>query len=151
MPKPKRHYKREVNKISLSSSFMARTRCSQCAGFPVIYYYIHNTTPYADPKTLQNIFSLISKRVRRMGTDHYLEDEPKHYTSLGNFSQGSGFKRYDPKIHYTRGLNLGFNVTEFLMCECGHTMLGFTQKSVKRKMEVSMRKSYKFYPKKFIY
>lgn len=151
MNKLKRHYKKEINKVSLSSSFMARCRCSRCSGVPNIYYYIHNTTPYPDPKTLQNVFAIISKRARRMGSDHYLTDSPKEYTSLSEFSQGTGFKRYDPKIHYTRGLNLGFYVTEYLMCDCGHTMLAFTQKSAKGRPEITMRKSHKNFPKRFVY
>lgn len=130
---------------------MARNRCSQCGGFPTIYYYIHNTVPYVDPKILQNVFSFISKRVKRMGTDHYLGSDPKYYTSLGDFSQGSGFKRFTPRVHYTRGLKLDFYVTEFLMCDCGHNSLAYSQKSVKNRPEISMRKSHKFYPKKFIY
>ena len=147
----KRHYKREVVRINLSTPFITRTRCKHCGELPAIYYYIYNTTLWGSPVSIQKMFAMISKRVTRMGTSHYLKDNPSDYSGLSNFSQGTGFRRYIPRLRHTRGINQDFDVTEYLMCPCAKSMYAFTQKSVKGRPEIINRKSRKCYPKKFLF
>lgn len=145
----KRNYKREVVKISLSTPFITRTRCKHCGELPVIYYYIYNSTLWGSPVHVQKLFDIISKRVKRMGTSHYLQDSPSDYSGLSNFSQGTGFRKYSPRIRQTRGINQDFDVTEYLMCPCAKSMYAFTQKSIKTRPEILNRKSKITYPHKF--
>lgn len=147
----KRNYKREVVKINLSSSFMARGRCKYCGEHPIIYYYIYNSTLWDSPEYIQKFFSIISKRVNRMGKTPWHGDSPSDITGLSNFSQGTGFKKYSPIIRQTRGINLDFDVMEYLMCPCAKTMYAFTQKSNKTRPEILNRMARKTYPKKFIF
>ena len=147
----KRNYKREVVKIKLSTPFVTRTRCKHCGETPSIYYYVYNSTLWATPDSIRRMFAILSKHVNRMGTSFYQQDDPKDYRGLSTFSQGTGFRKFSPRLRQTRGINTDFDVTEYLMCPCGASMYAFNQKSIKRRPEIVNRKARKTYPNRFIF
>jgi len=144
-----RLYKQQIIRVNLSTPFIVKSRCKKCKSNPSIYYYIRNKHLSIDPRSGLKIFESIKKYYKRMCADHYMMISPKYFTDLGSFSHSVNYKGFLPKLHRARGVNIGSNITEFLMCECGATSWAFTDKAAMARPEIVNRKARNKYPQKF--
>ena len=146
----KRH-KVEVIRVNLSNSFMVRTKCAVCGEEPTIYYY--NAKPYLwnEPKSQKRLFDAIKHWYKRMCMDWYLESNPSYFHSGADFSHPVDYKGFNPKLHYTRGINPDANIVEFITCWSGCTIWAFVDKANKNRPEFVNRKSRYSHPHKFFH
>lgn len=150
-------YKIEKIQINISSVFMARARCKECAGLPNFYYNIplpylaeDPSTYYADMYLFRKIFKKVWDLIK---SDWYLNSDPKHFHSIHDFSTSIEGKSFNVKLKKNRGVANGFqnNIIEVLSCACGSTVWAFNQKSTKNKLEIFNRKGKYNYPKTFTF
>lgn len=143
------HSKYEVVKINLSTPFVVRSRCKVCGNYPSIYYYIRNPVIWNDPRRMQEYFSFYYKHIKRLCSNYYLNDSPTSFTSANFLSEEIPFRSFKPKLHHTRGFPSVYNYTEFITCKCGGSVWAYTDKSIRSRLEISMRKSRSIFPQKF--
>ena len=128
-------------KISLSSSFMSKSKCSKCAGNPQ-YYFSYNACASARsfPFTQYDIF--------RMCNDYYLEETPREHYKMNSLKFGKTIiNGYSPQQHMYFNAS---NFIEILMCKCYATTWVFTSKAITNRPEIFNRKSNRYYPQFFI-
>jgi hypothetical protein len=142
-------YKPEIIRVSLSTPFLVKSRCKHCASLPSHYYYIRNATMWFNPRVVIDRFKSNLKYFKKMTTDHYMIDDPKYFHDMSNFTHAVTYKGYRPRLHRTRGSSATQDVVEFLMCECGKTSWGFSDKAIKNRPEIVNKKSRRRFPQKF--
>ena len=146
-------YKSEIVKVNLSETFMVRSRCNSCGELPSMYYYFKNPLLFDDPNEVKLLFTFIRKYISRMCDDFYLIESPSSFHHMSFFGFRAAFKGYNPKLHRTRtpwfNYKQELEITEFLTCECGKTSWAFSDKTVKSRPEIVLKKARYKYPKKF--
>ena len=144
-------YKPETIYVNVSSSFLARARCTWCKGKPNHYSYIRLPEKWYDPKNQRENFAINLKWLGRMNEDWYLDLSPRYFHSAHDFSHKLENKGYNPILHRARGVRASSegNITEVVWCICGSTMWAFNQKSAKHRPEITNRKGRYNYPNKF--
>lgn len=142
-------YKPEIIRVNFSTPFIVKSRCKHCAGFPSHYYYIRNPTMWYNVRTVTDRSRKAISHLKRMASDHYLIDDPKYFKNMSNFTHTTTYKGYRPRLHRTRGSRQTQDIIEFLMCECGKTSWGFSDKAIKGRPEILNRKARYRYPQKF--
>lgn len=142
-------YKHEVIKVNLSTPFLTRARCKACGKHPTIYYYARNPVMWNNPRKVLEQFAFYIGYFKRACSDFYLDDSPASFTKANYFSYEVPFKGFNPKLHRTRGAHPVFNYTEFVACECGESIWAFTDKSIRSRPEIVMRKAKYNFPQKF--
>jgi hypothetical protein len=146
-------HKSEIVKVNLSETFMVRSRCTSCGELPSMYYYFKNPILFDDVNEIRYLFTFIRKYVNRMCNDFYLIDRPGDFIRMGFFGFRLNFKGYNPKLHRTRTpwarYKQDLEITEFLTCECGKTSWAFSDKTVKLRPEIILKKARYKYPKNF--
>lgn len=152
MKKYDRRYKSEMIRVNISSSFIARARCPECGSAPNYYFQMRKPYQWRDVRQMLVTSRWLRQLVGRMTEDWYLDDEPRYFLNIREFSFKVEDKRYLPKMHHSRGFPGGRdNVVEFVGCDCGTTVWAFNQKSVKNRPEITNRKGRYNYPNKFEY
>lgn len=141
---------REEIIIKLSSTFYARSTCWVCRGKPLYYYRIEEERLYKDHKKDLLKFNYIKKNCLRMCENDQFLGAPSKYNDVSFLKFSTSFKKYNPKLHHTRGLKSS-NYKEYLVCECGNCAWSFCYKSNSKRKEISQRQSAYFYPPKFDY
>lgn len=149
MNRSDRHFKPEIIKVRLSTPFLARTKCKFCNGSPSVYYYTYNPKLHNGPDWLQKFFAITTGHIKRLTTDWYLDTDPKYYSSVNVFFQGTAFKKYNSKIHHTRGIDVDNYIAEYLTCDCGKATWAFAEKAILKRPEIAQRKSRYKFPHKF--
>lgn len=146
-------YKIEIVRINISSSFMARARCTECGKGPTYYYYIRKPFLWKNIRTAIATSKWIREWVKSFGSSWFLESEPKHFHDIQEFSFILENKQYRPTLFRTRGSDIKDkdNVIEMVGCDCGATVWAFNQKSVKNRPEITNRKGRYKYPQRFDY
>lgn len=144
-----RTYKPDIIRVRLSTPFLVRTKCKFCNGLPTIYYYVQNPSLWFDPRRVTDQLEFVKKYVKRMGSSHYLYDDPKYFTGEATFGHQVTYKGYRPKLHRTRGVSPHLDIIEHLTCECGRANWAFTEKSVQNRPEIMARKARHRFPQKF--
>jgi hypothetical protein len=146
-------YKSETIKVSLSETFMVRSRCKHCGELPSVYFYFKNPILFEDVNEVKHVFNFIRKYINRMCEDFYLMENPSNFIHMSFFGFKLNFKGFNPKLHKTRtpwfNYKQELEITEFLGCECGKTSWAFSDKTTRRRPEIVLRKSRYKYPKKF--
>lgn len=146
----KKPYQKHSVNIKLSTSFIARTKCKHCLDYSNFTYRVRNPPVNKDFTVSIRKFEYISKNVKRMCDDYYMEFSPRSFHSNSWFSHGVNYKGYNPKLHRMRGVQKTINFTEFVSCKCGLTNWAFNYKSCESQPSFR-RKTDKVHPKKFIY
>lgn len=146
-------HKSEVVRVNLSETFMVRSRCNSCGELPTIYYYFKNPILFEDIHDTRYLFDFLKKYIHRMCLDFYLMESPSHFTYMSIFGFTPTSKGYNPKLHRTRTPWIKhkqeLEITEFLSCKCGKTSWAFSDKTVKLRPEIILKKARYKYPKKF--
>ena len=146
----------EKIRVNISTPFLTRSRCKNCASLPTIYYYIKNPTVWYSPIKDRSKFEFIKRHCKRMCGEglkptFYLSDTTVAFWRMYNVTHTVNYKGYNPKLHKSRGTNPIFDVVEYLSCNCGASIWAFSDKSAKSKMEIVNRKSRYKFPQKFDY
>lgn len=141
-------FKPEVINISLSSSMMARARCKHCQSAPKIYYYYRNPNQYKDVKVSNDLILRYKNNLTRFNRTKF-NFAPKYIQGIGYLSHPSGWSRYRPKVHHTRGTHPNLDLVEVIACECMQTRWIFADKATKDRPEIFHRKSTRRFPFKF--
>lgn len=146
-------YKSETIKVNVSETFMVRSRCKSCGELPSSYYYYKNPILFEDVSDVKELFGFIRKYISRLCDDFYLADSPTNFVHMSFFGFKLNFKGYNPKLHRTRTPFIQhkqeLEITEFLTCKCGKTSWAFSDKTVRQRPEIILRKGRYRYPKKF--
>lgn len=142
-------FRQEQVKINVSSSFIARCKCVECASQPVYYYKSYMSAYFKDFGDSKKLFFLFKKHITRLTSDWYLEFQPRYFYSMADFSSGWMDRGFKPKLHHTRGVPAFNTVIEFLTCSCGKTTWAFAQASVQNRPEITNRKARYKYPKTY--
>lgn len=151
MRRRRRRYKPRIIQVNLSSSFVARTKCVQCGQEPQVYYYANKPYLFIDPKGAQNLFKSMTKWMKRMSSDWFMEAEPKFFKEMSAFNHMVDYKGYNPRLHKSRGVNPQTNTIQYISCWSGCTVWAFSDSANTERQEISQRKSRHKYPQKFIY
>lgn len=144
-------YKSEIIKVSVSSTFVSRSRCRKCTTTPSIYFYSRNPISWYDPNRAKSVFEFVKKYCKRLCPEDYKFDDFVYSSKIGYYNHPVNYKGYKPKLHRTRGVNPIFDMVEYLTCECGHTIWAFSEKSVSNRPEISQRKAKYKHNNKFFY
>jgi hypothetical protein len=144
-----RSFKPELIRVSLSTPFVTKARCRYCKGFPSYYYYARNPTLWYNPRRITESFKMMSKYIKRLSNDFHSAKNPRFCTKVSEIFHQVSYKGYRPRLHRTRGSNPTQDIVEYLMCECGRTSWGFTDKSIKGRPEILNKKAYQRFPQKF--
>jgi hypothetical protein len=146
------HYKSELIRINISSSFMTRARCLKCGNKPEYYFAMRMPSRWFDVRDLLLISKWLRKYINRMTDDWYLDDKPHHFTNIKEFSFKLDDNHYEPTLHRSRFSNKEKDkMIEFISCHCGFTVWAFNQKSVQNRPEIINRKGKYTYPNRFEY
>jgi hypothetical protein len=146
-------YKITINRINISSSFMKRALCKECATGPSYYYHVSKPTPWLDGSLQMRTSQWSRDWIKRMASDWFLSSQPKHFRDIKEFSFILDSKGYLPSAHNKKGIDVPYkdNVIEMLSCDCGATVWAFNEKSVKKRPEITNRKGRYKYPQRFEY
>lgn len=146
-------HKSEIVRVNLSETFMVRSRCKLCGKLPSMYYYFKNPILFDDVNEVKYLFGFIRKYISRMCDDFYLIESPSSFIHMSFFGFKLNFKGYNPKLHKTRTPWIRYKqdleITEFLTCECGKTSWAFSDKTVKLRPEIILKRARYKYPKRF--
>jgi hypothetical protein len=146
------HYRAELIRINISSTFMVRARCIECGSAPTYYYQVRRPYLFFDVRHMGVTSQWLRRWVKRMTEDWYLDDQPRHFHDLKEFSFRLDDKHYLPTLHRARGLTRDKdNSIEFVGCECTRTVWAFNQKSAQNRPEITNRKGKYTYPHRFEY
>lgn len=133
-------------KISLSETFIVRSRCKYCKDFPSIYYHYQSPILWQDPNSSRDLFAFVKKQVSRLCSDIYFEYSPKEFYHIGLFEFKVNFKGYNPRFHKS---NSPMEISALLTCKCSKTFWAFPDKIENSRPEVVFKRSRYKYPNKF--
>jgi hypothetical protein len=146
------YFKSELIRINISSTFMVRCRCIKCGSVPAYYYLSHKPYLFVDVRQMVQTSNWLRQWVKRMSEDWYLDEQPRLFNNISEFSFSVDDKSYLPTHHHVKGLAQDkSNVIEFVGCRCTYTVWAFNQKSVKNRSEITNRKGKYAYHKRFEY
>ena len=111
-------YKPEIIKINISTTFLARARCTECKAGPDYYYAVQKPYNWTNMQSSRIFSAIIRKWIKGMVTDWYKDFQPRHFHEMGDFSFELTDKSYRPTLYRARGANVKEreNVVEFLGC-----------------------------------
>lgn len=144
MPKK---WKSQFVRVNLSSTFVTKSRCKECGGCPHEYYRIPQSPYYLDARGEQAIFDWIKTYIKRMSSDWYLLEQPRHFHSIRDFNFYYEEKAFKPALHQC--FIDEAHTIEYLTCSCGRTVWAFNQKIGDDHPDIKHRKSRYQYPQKF--
>ena len=144
-------FKMEKVKINISSTFMARARCTECGGLPNFYYCTRKPHLWKEVREQIELSGWLRTWIKRMNNNWYYELDPRDLNDIKEFSFTIDDKHYAPTYHRTFRNNTKNGLVEFVGCSCGDTVWAFTQKSAKNRPEIVNRKGRYNYPKNFEY
>lgn len=147
----KKHYFPEIIRVSLSSSFMVRTKCKHCLSSPSVFYAVKNSNCYLDPRSPINHFSYVKRFCKRMCNDYYFFDSPLDIVNSSPFKFTPNFKGYKARLHKNKGVSAYTDYTDMVTCDCGMTNWLFYEESAATRPEIIRRKARYKYPRKFVY
>lgn len=137
-------------KVSLSSSFISRARCSKCGGQPVFFYYVKLPYYHKTPNHSYAVSEYLKKICKRMCYDYYLVEAPSSFNSTSAFKAKSFFN-YNPKYHMSKNPEFykGNMVSDCLTCKCRKTVWQFKQSTPN--LECQARRTKNSFFKIFVY
>lgn len=135
-----------MTKISLSETFIVRSRCKYCQDSPSIYYYYKTPFYWEDPNSSRDLFAFVKKQVSRLCSDIYLESSPGDFHNISFNGFKLNFKGYKPRLYKN---SFPMEISALLTCKCKKTFWAFPDNIDSSRPEVFFKRSRYKYPKKF--
>lgn len=137
-------------KVSLSSSFISRAKCSKCGGEPEFFYYVKLPFYHKTVHRSNFIIEYMKKTHKRMCHDYYLVEKPKSFNDVSAF-KAKNFIKYKPKYHMSKNPEFynGSMLSDCITCKCRKTVWEFKQSTPN--LESQARRAKITFSKKFTY
>ena len=141
-------YKAEIVRVNISNTFLVRSRCIECGGYPIYYYKIVCRHIWKNISDALIVSKWFRKFWQRMTQDWYLSKQPKYFHDIAPFNIIIEDKSFNPAIYKVRGkaTKENENVLELIGCNCGATGWAFNEKSTKKRPVITNRKGRYKYP-----
>ncbi len=145
--------KQKFLKMNVSESFLHRTFCKKCLGYPIYYFYSRNPILWYDPRRVLSSFDYIKKNNKRLSPEEFtfgLENF-RFSNRLNFYNHPVNYKSYRPRLHRVRGQHPVLDITEYLTCECGCTAWAYSDIGSVYRNDIKHKKSRVYITKKLMY
>ena len=126
----------KIRTISISNSFLEKSRCRYCGGLPIDY-----SKQGAKAYTKELNKKLGVYRVHNYKSDfYYILDQASYLYDLSDFSSPAIFS-YNPHFHRVLNRKTGKKIlsgTDEIICECGRTAWSFSDFIAERYSRVDL-------------
>jgi len=142
-------WKNKTFGVKLSTTFPVRTKCKYCLGSPTEYYYIRTPIKWLNPNRIRDQFDAMKKWLKRLTSDHYLDDHPREFVGISSFNFYLPYSKFNPALHHKRGVKPVEDIIEILSCDCRRSNWAFVQKAHQNRPDILCREARSTYPHKY--
>ena len=138
----------DMMQVSLSHSFLVRTKCRHCMESPSLYFYIKAPYYHKSPEKTKQVSESLQKIYKKIVYDYYLLDSPSNFIDTSAFKTKM-FTACKPRYHLSRNATNydGAMLIDCLTCKCRKTLWQFKQITIT--FESNFRLSHKYFEKKY--